>query len=65
MGNIMNLMQIIGMARQNPQQAVMNILQQGFQNGSNMIIQQMLNSGMVTQGQYESARQDAGMFTKK
>ena len=34
MGNIMNLMQIIGMARQNPQQAVMNILQQGFQNGS-------------------------------
>lgn len=84
MGNIMNLMQIIGMARQNPQQAVMNILQQGFQNGSinkqqydllmnqlqnganpNMIIQQMLNSGMVTQGQYESARQDAGMFIKK
>ena len=84
MGNIMNLMQIIGMARQNPHQAVMNILQQGFQNGSinkqqydllmnqlqnganpNMIIQQMLNSGMVTQGQYESARQDAGMFTKK
>ncbi len=84
MGNIMNLMQIIGMARQNPQQAVMNILQQGFQNGSinkqqydllmnqlqnganpNMIIQQMLNSGMVTQGQYESARQNAGMFNKK
>lgn len=84
MGNIMNLMQIIGMARQNPQQAVMNILQQGFENGSinkqqydllmnqlqnganpNMIIQQMLNSGMVTQGQYESARQNAGMFNKK
>jgi len=83
MGNIMNLMQIIGMARQNPQQAVMNILQQGFQNGSinkqqydllmnqlqnganpNMIIQQMLNSGMVTQGQYESARQNAGAFKK-
>ena len=84
MGNIMNLIQIIGMARQNPQHAVMNILQQGFQNGSinkqqydllmsqlqnganpNMIIQQMLNSGMVTQGQYESARQNAGMFNKK
>lgn len=84
MGNIMNLMQIIGMARQNPQQAVMNILQQGFQNGSinkqqydllmnqlqnganpNMIIQQMLNSGMVSQSQYESARQNAGMFNKK
>lgn len=84
MGNIMNLMQIIGMAKQNPQQAVMNILQQGFENGSinkqqydllmnqlqnganpNMIIQQMLNSGMVTQGQYESARQNAGMFNKK
>lgn len=84
MGNIMNLMQIIGMARQNPQQAVMNILQQGFENGSinkqqydllmnqlqnganpNMIIQQMLNSGMVSQSQYESARQNAGMFNKK
>lgn len=84
MGNLLNMMQVIGMARQNPQQAVMSLLQQGYQNGSinpqqynllmnqlqnganpGMIIQQMLNSGMVTQGQYESARQDAGMFTKK
>lgn len=84
MGNIMNLMQIIGMARQNPQQAVMNILQQGYQNGSinkqqydllmgqlqnganpNMIIQQMLNSGMVNQQMYESARQQAGSFNRR
>lgn len=84
MGNLLNMMQVIGMARQNPQQAVMTLLQQGYQNGSinpqqynllmnqlqnganpGMIIQQMLNSGMVSQSQYESARQDAGMFTKK
>lgn len=83
MGNLFNMMQVIGMARQNPQQAVMNLLQQGYQNGSinpqqynllmnqlqnganpGMIIQQMLNSGMVTQGQYESARQSAGAFKK-
>ena len=33
MGNMMNIMQILGMARQNPQQAVMLTLQQGFSNG--------------------------------
>lgn len=84
MGNIMNLLNIIGMAKQNPQQAVMNMLQQGFQNGSvnkqqydllmgqlqnganpNMIIQQMLNSGMVNQQMYESARQQAGAFKSR
>lgn len=84
MGNVMNLFQIIGMARQNPQQAVLSILQQGYQNGSinqqqydlmlnqlqnganpNMIIQQMLNSGMVSQQMYESARQSAGVFNKR
>ena len=84
MGNVMNLFQIIGMARQNPQQAVLSILQQGYQNGSinqqqydlmmnqlqnganpNMIIQQMLNSGMVSQQMYESARQSAGIFNKR
>ena len=83
MGNLFNMMQVIGMARQNPQQAVMTILQQGYQNGSinpqqynllmnqlqnganpGMIIQQMLNSGMVSQSQYESARQSAGAFKK-
>lgn len=83
MGNLLNMMQIIGMARQNPQQAVTALLQQGYQNGSinpqqynlfmnqlqnganpGMIIQQMLNSGMVSQSQYESARQSAGAFKK-
>ena len=83
MGNLLNMMQVIGMARQNPQQAVMSLLQQGYQNGSinpqqynllmnqlqnganpNMIIQQMLNSGMVNQQMYESARQSAGAFKK-
>ena len=83
MGNLFNMMQVIGMARQNPQQAVMTILQQGYQSGSinpqqynllmnqlqnganpGMIIQQMLNSGMVSQSQYESARQSAGAFKK-
>jgi len=83
MGNLLNMMQVIGMARQNPQQAVMSLLQQGYQSGSinpqqynllmnqlqnganpGMIIQQMLNSGMVSQSQYESARQSAGAFKK-
>lgn len=83
MGNLLNMMQVIGMARQNPQQAVMALLQQGYQSGSinpqqynllmnqlqnganpGMIIQQMLNSGMVSQSQYESARQSAGAFKK-
>lgn len=33
MGNILNLFQILGMAKQNPQQAVMNMLEQGYQSG--------------------------------
>ncbi len=84
MGNLLNMMQVIGMARQNPQQAVMSLLQQGYQNGSinpqqynllmnqlqnganpNMIIQQMLNSGMANQQMYESARQSAGAFNRR
>lgn len=84
MGNVMSLFQIIGMTRQNPQQAVLSLLQQGYQNGSinqqqydlianqlqnganpNVIIQQMLNSGMVSQQMYESARQSAGIFNKR
>ena len=83
MGNLMNIMQILGLARQNPQQAVMNLLQTGLQNGRinqqqfdllsgqlqnganpTMIIQQMLNSGMVNQQMYEDARQNAGMFKR-
>ena len=83
MGNLLNMMQVIGMARQNPQQAVMSLLQQGYQSGSinpqqynllmnqlqnganpGMIIQQMLNSGMVSQSQYEYARQSTGAFKK-
>lgn len=34
MGNIFNLLSIIGMAKRNPQQAVMSMLQQGYQSGS-------------------------------
>ena len=80
-GMLNNLVSIMGMARRNPQQAVMQLLQQGVQNGRinqqqysmlmngmqnggnpNQIIQQMLNSGMVSQQDYESARQDAATF---
>lgn len=32
-GNIGGLMSLLGMAKQNPQQAIMQLLQQGFQNG--------------------------------
>lgn len=81
MGNIMNLMGILGLARQNPQQAVMNLLQAGLQNGRinqqqynllmgqlqnganpNMIIQQLMNNGMVNQQMYEDARRNAQNF---
>ena len=80
-GMIGSLASIIGMAKRNPQQAVMQLLQQGAQNGQinqqqynilmnglqsggnpNQIIQQMLNSGMISQQDYESARQDAVRF---
>lgn len=33
MGNILNLMQILGMVKTNPQQAVLATLQQGLQSG--------------------------------
>lgn len=33
MGNVMGLMQILGMAKSNPQQAVLATLQQGLQTG--------------------------------
>ena len=80
-GMLGNLASVLGMARRNPQQAVMQLLQQGAQNGQinqqqynilmsgiqnggnpNQIIQQMLNSGMVSQQDYESARQNAATF---
>lgn len=33
MGNILNIIQILGMAKQNPQQAAMSLLEQGYQSG--------------------------------
>lgn len=84
MANIMEMLQLLNMARQNPQQLAATLLQQGYQRGSinrqqyellmnqlqngaspNQIIQQMLNSGMVSQDQFESARQSAGLFNRK
>lgn len=82
-GIIGNLASILGLAKSNPQQAVMQLLQQGVQNGRinqsqyqmlingiqsggnpNQIIQQMLNTGIVSQQQYENARQNAGAFNR-
>lgn len=82
--NFGNLLGILGMARQNPQQAVMNMLQQAYSSGRinqgqfqalnsslssganpNAIIQQLLNSGVVSQQQYEAARQQAATFNSK
>lgn len=50
MGNIMNLMGILGLARQNPQQAVMNLLQAGLQNGRINQQQYNLLSGQLQNG---------------
>lgn len=45
MANLMNMMQILGMAKRNPQQAVMATLQQGLQNGQiNQMQYNMLSS---------------------
>lgn len=79
--NFIQFMQMMGVMKQNPQQAALNLLQQGMQNGRinqdqynavasgiqnglnpNQIIQQMMNSGIISQNDYESARQDAAMF---
>jgi hypothetical protein len=79
--NFIQFMQMMGVMRQNPQQAALNLLQQGVQNGRvsqeqyntvasgiqnglnpNQIIQQMMNSGMISQSDYEQARQGAAMF---
>lgn len=83
MGNLLNIMQILGMVKTNPQQAVLATLQQGLQSGRinqqqydllagqlqsganpTAIIQQMLNTGMVSQSQYEDARQNANALNR-
>lgn len=83
MGNLLNFMQIVGLARQNPQQAALTILNNGLRNGNinkqqydflmsqvqngvnpNDIIQQMMNTGLINQQMYESARQNAEMFKR-
>lgn len=82
--NFGNLLGILGMARQNPQQVVANMLQQAYNSGRinqgqfqtlntslssganpNVIIQQLLNSGLVSQQQYEIARQQTASFNGK
>ena len=82
--NYIQFMQMLGVMRQNPQQAAMNLLQQGLnsgrinqqqykavvsgiQNGANpnQLIQQLMNNGVVSQQDYESARQSAGLFTRR
>lgn len=79
--NFIQFMQMMGVMRQNPQQAALNLLQTGVQNGRisqeqynavasgiqngfgpNQIIQQLMNSGIVSQSDYEMARQNASMF---
>lgn len=50
MGNMMNIMQILGMARQNPQQAVMLTLQQGLNNGQINKQQYDLLAGQLQNG---------------
>ena len=71
MGGIMNLIGILGMAKNNPQQAVMNLLQAGLQNGRinqqqyNLLMGQLQNGAnpnMIIQQQYEDARQNAQNF---
>lgn len=82
--NFGNLLGILGMARQNPQQVVANMLQQAYNSGRinqgqfqtlntslssganpNVIIQQLLNSGLVSQQQYEIARQQTASLNGK
>lgn len=82
--NFVNLLSFLGMARQNPQQAVMNMLQQAYNSGRinqgqfqamsesitsganpNVVIQQLLNNGLVSQQQYENARQQAASLNGK
>lgn len=81
MGNLLNFMQLLNLAKSNPRRAVTSILESGLQNGNinkqqydalmgqlnggvnpNAIIQQMLNAGIVSQRQYEEARQNARAF---
>lgn len=81
--NYIQFMQMIGVMRQNPQKAAMDLLQQGLnsgrinqqqynavvsgiQNGANpnQLIQQLMSSGMVSQQDYEFARQNANLFRR-
>lgn len=50
MGNIMGLMQILGMAKSNPQQAVLTTLQQGLQSGRINQQQYNLLAGQLQNG---------------
>ena len=50
MGNILNLMQIIGLAKQNPKQAIMNLLNNGLQNGTVNKQQYDLIMGQIQNG---------------
>lgn len=50
MGNIMGLMQILGMAKSNPQQAVLATLQQGLQSGRINQQQYNLLAGQLQNG---------------
>lgn len=81
--NYIQFMQMIGVMRQNPQKAAMDLLQHGLnsgrinqqqynavvsgiQNGANpnQLIQQLMSSGMVSQQDYEFARQNANLFRR-
>jgi hypothetical protein len=82
--NFGSLLGVLGMARQNPQRVVANMLQQAYNSGRidqgqfqvlnaslssganpNIIIQQLLNSGVASQQQYEIARQQAASLNSK
>lgn len=84
MMNFGSLLGILGAARRNPQQAVMQMIQNAYASGRinqsqfqamsntvnsggnpNQIIQQLLNSGMVSQQDYEAARQQAASFNSQ
>lgn len=63
-----NPMQILQRLQQNPmqmlQQVGLNLPQNVNMNDPNAIIQHLMNSGQVTQQQYEQARQMAARFKK-
>ena len=84
MMNVLELIGLLGAAKRNPQQTVMQMIQNAYTSGRinqnqfqalnnsianggnpNQIIQQMLNTGMVSQEQYEAARQQAASFNSQ